>query len=34
MKVFLNPEADPKGAGFHILQSLIAVSTGGIHGRA
>jgi len=32
MKVFLNPEADPKGAGFHILQSLIAVSTGGIRG--
>ena len=32
MKVFLNPEADPKGAGFHILQSLIAVSTGGITG--
>ena len=32
MKVFLNPEADPKGAGFHILQSLIAVSTGGLHG--
>jgi cell division protein FtsW len=33
MKVFLNPEADPKGAGFHILQSLIAVGTGGIFGR-
>lgn len=32
MKVFLNPEADPKGAGFHILQSLIAVGTGGIRG--
>ena len=32
MKIFLNPESDPKGAGFHILQSLIAVSTGGIHG--
>ncbi len=32
MKAFLNPEADPKGAGFHILQSLIAVSTGGIRG--
>src|ERR1700744_4257088 len=32
MLVFLNPEADPKGAGFHILQSLIAVSTGGIRG--
>jgi cell division protein FtsW len=33
MKVFLNPEADPKGAGFHILQSLIAVGSGGILGR-
>ncbi len=33
MIVFMNPEADPKGAGFHILQSLIAVSTGGIHGK-
>jgi cell division protein FtsW len=32
MKIFLNPESDPKGAGFHILQSLIAVSTGGIRG--
>lgn len=32
MKVFLNPDSDPKGAGFHILQSLIAVGTGGIHG--
>ncbi len=32
IKVFLNPEADPKGAGFHILQSLIAVGTGGFHG--
>ena len=33
MKVFLDPEADPKGAGFHILQSLIAVGTGGIRGK-
>jgi cell division protein FtsW len=33
MKVFLNPEADPKGAGFHINQSLIAVGTGGWTGR-
>lgn len=32
MKVFLDPEADPRGAGFHILQSLIAVGTGGIRG--
>jgi len=33
MKVFLNPDADPRGAGFHIMQSLIAVGTGGIWGR-
>ena len=33
LKVFLNPEADPKGAGFHILQSLIAVGSGGIFGH-
>lgn len=32
MRIFLNPESDPKGAGFHILQSLISVSTGGIRG--
>jgi cell division protein FtsW len=30
---FLNPEADPMGAGFHINQSLIAVGTGGLTGR-
>ena len=33
MKAFLNPEADPRGAGFHIMQSLIAVGTGGLQGR-
>jgi cell division protein FtsW len=33
MIVFMNPEADPKGAGFHILQSLIAVGSGGVRGR-
>jgi cell division protein FtsW len=33
MRVFLNPEADPQGAGFHINQSLIAVGTGGWTGR-
>jgi cell division protein FtsW len=32
MLAFINPEADPKGTGFHILQSLIAVGTGGIRG--
>ncbi len=29
---FLNPYADPKGFGFHIIQSLIAVGTGGVSG--
>jgi cell division protein FtsW len=29
---FLDPYADPQGRGFHIIQSLIAVSTGGITG--
>ena len=33
MKIFMNPESDPKGAGFNILQSLIAVGTGGLHGK-
>jgi cell division protein FtsW len=32
MLAFVNPEADPRGTGFHILQSLIAVGTGGIRG--
>jgi len=31
--VFLNPESDPLGAGYHIYQSLIAVGTGGLTGR-
>ena len=29
---FINPEADPLGKGFHIIQSLIAVGTGGLRG--
>ncbi|MGC8548278.1 MAG: putative lipid II flippase FtsW [Acidobacteriaceae bacterium] len=29
---FMNPEADPLGKGFHIIQSLIAVGTGGLYG--
>src|SRR6202789_3782071 len=32
MFVFMHPEADPRGAGFHIMQSLIAVGTGGFRG--
>jgi len=33
MLVFLHPDSDPMGAGFHINQSLIAVGTGGLMGR-
>ncbi len=33
MLVFLNPESDPQGAGYHIYQSLIAVGTGGLTGH-
>jgi cell division protein FtsW len=33
MFVFLHPDADPLGAGYHINQSLIAVGTGGFTGR-
>ncbi len=29
---FLNPYADPQGRGFHMIQSLIAVGTGGVSG--
>jgi cell division protein FtsW len=31
--VFLHPDTDPLGAGYHINQSLIAVGTGGFAGR-
>jgi rod shape determining protein RodA len=30
---FLNPESDPLGAGYHILQSKIAFGSGGMFGR-
>jgi cell division protein FtsW len=33
MLVFLHPDSDPQGAGFHIHQSLLAVSTGGVTGH-
>ena len=32
MQTFIHPELDPLGKGFHIMQSLIAVGTGGIRG--
>ncbi len=31
--VFLNPESDPLGAGYHIMQSKIALGSGGIGGK-
>ena len=30
---FLNPEADPQGDGWNITQSLIAIGSGGLHGK-
>jgi cell division protein FtsW len=33
MEIFFNPELDPLGKGFHTMQSLIAVGTGGVFGR-
>lgn len=30
---FLNPDADPRGTGYHLRQSLIAVGSGGIWGQ-
>ncbi len=30
---FLNPEADPLGKGYHIIQSKIAIGSGGLHGK-
>jgi cell division protein FtsW len=32
IEAFLNPWSDPQGAGYHIIQSLIAVGTGGVTG--
>jgi rod shape determining protein RodA len=31
--IFLNPEADPLGAGYHVTQSKIAIGSGGIFGK-
>ena len=33
LTVFLNPEADTQGSGYHINQSLLAIGTGGLFGR-
>lgn len=33
IQVFLNPESDLRGAGYQVVQSLIAVGSGGMYGR-
>jgi cell division protein FtsW len=33
LKAFLDPYADPQGIGYHVLQSMAAVSGGGLAGR-
>ena len=33
LMTFLNPDNDPLGAGYHIIQSMIAVGSGGIFGK-
>jgi cell division protein FtsW len=33
VEIFFNPELDPLGKGYHTMQSLIAVGTGGVFGR-
>lgn len=30
---FMDPEADPLGSGYHIMQSKIALGSGGLHGK-
>ena len=32
LTIFLNPESDPLGAGYHIIQSLLAIGNGGFLG--
>jgi rod shape determining protein RodA len=31
--IFLNPESDPLGAGYHLTQSKIAIGSGGLFGK-
>ena len=33
IEIFVNPESDPLGAGYHIIQSKIAIGSGGVAGK-
>ena len=33
IEIFMNPESDPLGTGYHIIQSKIAIGSGGIAGK-
>lgn len=33
LQTFLNPELDPRGAGYNVLQSMVAVGSGGFTGK-
>ncbi|MEB3186947.1 MAG: rod shape-determining protein RodA [bacterium] len=33
IRTFIDPEADPLGAGYHVIQSKIAIGSGGLTGR-
>ncbi len=33
IKIFINPEADPQGAGYQIIQSKVAIGSGGLFGK-
>jgi rod shape determining protein RodA len=33
IETFFNPEKDPLGAGYHIIQSKIAIGSGGVYGK-
>lgn len=33
LETFLNPELDPKGSGYNVLQSMVAVGSGGFWGK-
>ena len=33
LKVFLDPSADPRASGYHVIQSKIAIGSGGLFGQ-